>query len=123
MEVNNASEFYVEVDGAKKPDVPQNPKPLTGNIEIGALYSVKFSVDEQFYRGKVLKETGPNKYHVQYIDYGNYESVQKSSIYLLPENLRNVKSPLYRCSLYGIDSISEEGLHIIKDHLNVELTA
>lgn len=30
-EVINANEFYLELDGAKKPDVPQNPKPLTAN--------------------------------------------------------------------------------------------
>lgn len=37
--------------------------------------------------------------------------------------MKTLKSSLYRCSLYGVDSITAEGLSIIKDHLNVELKA
>ncbi len=40
---------------------------------------------------------------------------------MLPENLKTTKSSLYRCSLYGIDGISGEGLAILKDYLNAEL--
>ncbi len=88
---------------------------------MGGLYAVKFSSDDQYYRAKILKETGPGKYYVQYIDYGNYEAVTKASIGLLPENLKTTKSPLYRCSLFGVDSITAEGLNIIKDYLNIGL--
>lgn len=45
---------------------------------------MKFSSDEQYYRAKILKETAPGKYHVHYIDFGNYEVVLKASIALLP---------------------------------------
>lgn len=96
---------------------------MTGNVEVGALYAVKFSSDQQYYRARILKEAGPGKYHVQYIDYGNYEVVPKASIGLLPENLKAVKSPLYRCGLYGVEAITGEGLSILKDYLNVGLKA
>lgn len=68
-----------------------------------------------------MKELAGGKYNVQFIDYGNYENVAKGSIGVLPENLKGAKSPLYRCSLYGLDGITGEGLNIIKDYLNVEL--
>lgn len=70
-----------------------------------------------------MKELAGGKYSVHYVDYGNSEIVTKASISLLPENLKAIKSSLYRCSLYGVDSISAEGLNIIKDYLNVELKA
>lgn len=44
LEVTNAAEFYLEPANAKRPNVPQNPKPV-GQVEIGALYASKFSVD------------------------------------------------------------------------------
>jgi hypothetical protein len=40
--------------------------------------------DDVYYRGKILKEAGANKYSVHYIDYGNYETVTKSNLGLLP---------------------------------------
>ena len=69
-----------------------------------------------------MKELGANKYNVKYIDYGNYETANKDAIGVLPENLKGIKSPLYRCLLYDIENITAEGLNIIKDHINVELT-
>ena len=85
------------------------------------MYAVKFSVDGQYYRAKILKELGGSKYNVKYVDYGNYETANKDAIGLLPENLKGFKSPLYRCSLFGLEGITSEGLTIIKDHINAEL--
>lgn len=120
-EIVSANEFYLDVPNAKKPEVPQNPKPVTGSIEVGGLYAGQFSSDEQYYRARILKEVAGGKYHVQYIDYGNYETIPKASIGLLPENLKAAKSSLYKASLYGISGITGEGLNILKDYLNVEV--
>lgn len=120
MEAINASELYLEVDGAAKPNVPQNPQ-AAAKVEVGQLYAVKFTVDGQYYRAKILKELAGNKYNVHYIDYGNYENAAKGAICVLPENLKGFKSPLYKCSLYGIEGITGEGLSIIRDYVNAEL--
>ncbi len=84
---------------------------------------MKFSVDGQYYRAKILKELAGSKYNVKYVDYGNYETANKDAIGLLPENLKGFKSPLYRCSLYGVEGITAEGLTIIKDYINADLLA
>ena len=62
-----------------------------------------------------------NKYHVLYIDYGNYETISKNDMGQLPEEAKGPKSPLYRCSLYGVDNLSGEGLNILKDYIGAEL--
>lgn len=116
LEVSSATEFYLEPSIAKRPNVPQNPKAVTGPIEVGSLYACKFSVDQTYYRAKVLREVG-NKYHVFYQDYGNYETVTKDRLGILPEELKTQKSPLFRCSLYGVDSVTPEGLNILKDFI------
>ena len=38
---------------------------------MGGLYTGKFTADDEYYRAKVIKEAGANKYQVLYIDYGN----------------------------------------------------
>lgn len=119
LEVTNAEEFYLEPDNAKRPNVPQDPKPV-GPIEVGGLYACKFTVDETYYRAKVVKEVG-NKYHVRYIDFGNYETIGKDRFGQLPEEMKGTKSPLYRCGLYGVDSVTNEGLNILKDCIGAEL--
>jgi hypothetical protein len=43
------------------------------------------------------------------VDYGNYDTVPKNKIGELPENLKKEKFPIYRCALYGLDGVSEEG--------------
>ena len=45
LEVQNADEFYLEPDNAKRPNVPQNPKPV-GQVDVGGLYVGKFTADD-----------------------------------------------------------------------------
>ncbi len=52
IEVKSRYEFYVEPDGSKRVEVPQNPKPAE-KVTVGGLFAVEF--DGEFYRGKVLK--------------------------------------------------------------------
>lgn len=52
IEVKSRNEFYVEPDGCKRVEVPQNPK-LVEKVQVGGLFAVEF--DGSFYRGKVLR--------------------------------------------------------------------
>jgi hypothetical protein len=52
IEVKSRYEFYVEPDGCKRVDVPQQPK-LVEKVQVGSVYAVEF--DGSFYRGRVLK--------------------------------------------------------------------
>lgn len=56
-----------------------------------------------------------------YIDYGNTETIGKDRLGFLPEELKSVKSPLYKCGLFGVDNVSVEGLNIFKDYLGASL--
>ncbi len=91
-----------------------------GPIEVGSLYACKFTADETFYRAKVVRDLG-NKYHVCYIDYGNFETIGKDRFGQLPEELKGAKSPLYRCGLFGVEAVTKEGLNILKDYTGVQL--
>lgn len=77
IEVKSRNEFYVEPDGCKRVNVPQNPKPVE-KVQVGGIYAVEF--DGEYYRGKILKEASNGKYHVFFVDYGNYDTVPKSKI-------------------------------------------
>ena len=120
LEVASSSEFYLEPENAKRPNVPQKPQPA-GTVEVGGIYAGKFSVDQTFYRAKVTGQYGNNKYQVFYLDYGNSEIISKENIGQLPEELKTAKSPLYRCSLYGVDNVTNEGLNILKEFVGAQL--
>ncbi len=80
--------------------MPQKPQPAT-TFEIGGIYNAKFT-DDIYYRARIVREAGRDKYYVHFIDYGNYDQVTKANIGTLSEDLKKVKSPLYKCSLYGV---------------------
>lgn len=77
IEVKSRNEFYVEPDGCKRVNVPQNPKPVE-KVQVGGIYAVEF--DGEYYRGKILKEALNGKYQVFFVDYGNYDTVPKAKI-------------------------------------------
>ncbi len=81
IEIRSRYEFYVEPDGCKRVDVPQEPKPVE-KVQIGGLYAAEF--DGAFYRGKVLKEASNGRYQVFFVDYGNYDTVPKNKLGELP---------------------------------------
>jgi hypothetical protein len=119
LEVISAHEFYLEEENAKRPDVPQKPQAAT-SFEIDGIYNAKFT-DDVYYRARIVKESGKEKYYVHFIDYGNYDHVSKANIGTLSEDLKKVKSPLYKCSLFGVDGLTNEALHILKDFIGANL--
>lgn len=60
-------------------------------------------------------------FEVFFIDYGNYDVVHRSKIGLLDEAQKKVKSPLFHCSLYGLEGFTKEAENILKDYINAEM--
>lgn len=55
-----------------------------------------------------------------FVDYGNYEVVNKQSIGILEDNVKKLKSPLFRCSLYGLQELTKEAENMLKDSLEAK---
>lgn len=112
-------QLYLESAGCKKPEVPQKGTQAQ-NIKVGELYAAEFTVDGVYYRARVVRESKKG-YEVFFIDYGNYDVVQKSKICILDEALKKIKSPLFHCSLYGLEGFTREAQNILKDYINVNM--
>lgn len=91
-------------------------------MNIGEIYSARFT-DDVFYRARILKELPGGKYYLQYVDYGNYDRVEKKNIGMISEELRKVKSSLYRCSLFGVEGVTVRGEELFKEYIGAELVA
>lgn len=48
--------------------------------KVGTLVCGRFTEDDQYYRAKILQITSDGQYRVQYVDYGNSETLPKSRI-------------------------------------------
>ena len=76
-------------------------------IESGTLCLAMFSDDLEWYRAKVtsikkIPETNEVQYNVFFIDYGNSETVEYSSLAIMPANMLEIKPLAIRTSLAGI---------------------
>lgn len=58
---------------------------------IGEVCAAKFKEDQQWYRAKVEKVSGPN-IHVLYIDYGNRDIISANECASLPQSFKNDRS-------------------------------
>eukprot|EP00794_Sanderia_malayensis_P016626 gene16626-18316_t len=67
-------------------ECPQLEK-LSGSLPYGKLFACKFSVDDMWYRCKIEKQFPGQKLKIRYIDYGNNETVDQSSLVILPASL------------------------------------
>lgn len=54
---------------------------------IGEIIGAKSTLDDNFYRGRVLKKNDDSTYSVQYIDFGDKDNVSLSNIFELPQDL------------------------------------
>ncbi|XP_066303854.1 serine/threonine-protein kinase 31-like isoform X2 [Branchiostoma lanceolatum] len=64
--------------------------PLTLPPKPRKLYGAKFSEDQQWYRCKVINMVSDNQALVQYVDYGNTETVQWQEIRMLPPDFASI---------------------------------
>jgi len=93
-EIEDASKFYIQVLGPEQKQLEELMKNLTllqqkdlsepYNPVVGELVIAKFTEDEGWYRGKILKKTPEGEYDVFYVDYGNFETLSNSRIRQIP---------------------------------------
>lgn len=53
---------------------------------IGQIVGAQSTLDDGFYRGKVLKKIDDNTYLIQYIDFGDKDNVPSSKIFEIPKD-------------------------------------
>ncbi|XP_049615245.1 tudor domain-containing protein 1 isoform X2 [Syngnathus scovelli] len=80
----------------------QNFRPAPGSV-----CCAQFSVDQQWYRAKVLAYTSEERICVDYIDYGNSEDVHISCLRPISSSLLALPMQAIPCSLAGIQPVGE----------------
>lgn len=122
--INSIDDFYIQLSGcdddlAKLGDQIDTTVNDSVNLNIiqdlkpSLLVLAKFSDDELYYRGIVSHVDNDNdKCTVIFTDYGNSESIDKSFIFELSQQLQQAQYFAYRCKLYA-DSIN--------DHSNIAI--
>ncbi|ELT94759.1 hypothetical protein CAPTEDRAFT_205311 [Capitella teleta] len=75
---------------------------LSDQPNMTKIYGCKYSVDDSWYRCKVLRYLNINESEVLYLDFGNQEEVMNSSICELPPALTAKKPIATRHMLYGL---------------------
>eukprot|EP00117_Sycon_ciliatum_P006650 scpid20657/ scgid2106/ Tudor domain-containing protein 1; Cancer/testis antigen 41.1 len=65
----------------------------------GSFCCVQYSVDAQWYRGKILDLTGKHHATVQFVDYGNCEEVKLTKLYHIPPEYQKLPCQALHCCL------------------------
>jgi staphylococcal nuclease domain-containing protein 1 len=97
-DISDASRFYIRVqngsDYAKIESEmsrfnPAKYEDLEKPIKKGTICAARFSVDQKWYRAKVLGSLGKGELEVQFLDFGNTEAVNANTgdLKRLPESL------------------------------------
>ena len=89
--MNQMFEYYEELSGQQE----QMSKP-----SVGEFCAAKFTLDDGWYRAKVLEVQGSNV-SVLYIDYGNSETLSLSRLKVLNSKFHSLPSQAIDCSLSG----------------------
>lgn len=76
---------------------------LRGPLEKGMVCCAKFSVDNCWYRS-VIGDVRGGKVQVRFVDYGNSDLVQTSSIKAITPDLLNTPMQVFACKLKGLQS-------------------
>uniref|UniRef100_A0A2H8TG30 Tudor domain-containing protein 1 n=1 Tax=Melanaphis sacchari TaxID=742174 RepID=A0A2H8TG30_9HEMI len=80
-------------------------KPIDRPLVIGQIVGAQSTLDDSFYRGKVLKKMDDVTYSIQFIDFGDKDNVPMSKIFEIPTDFM-VSSTIVRINLKGIKSHS-----------------
>ncbi len=84
------------------------------DIRVGSIYSVRFSEDDYFYRGRVeeirsaVRGEG-NEYKIVFIDYGNSEVASRQAIYQISDKLLNIPPQAFKCRLRHLVTQGSDG--------------
>ncbi len=90
-------------------------------IKKGTICASKFSVDNSWYRSKILRPLGKGEYEVEFIDFGNIDVVSQDDLKLLPQKILDFEPQAKQCSLAYInvhkigDKFIEQGAQIIQE--------
>ncbi|CAD5117927.1 DgyrCDS6672 [Dimorphilus gyrociliatus] len=85
------------------------------HAEAGMFCIVKFSEDKCYYRAKVISG-GPKKATIQFIDFGNYDEVSVSDLFVLVDGLTS-RSLCIKCALNDVNekSSTEKFINLTKN--------
>jgi staphylococcal nuclease domain-containing protein 1 len=97
-DITDASRFYVRINsGSDYSKIefelnrfnPSLHEDLEKPIKKGTICAARFKLDDNWYRAKVLGGVGKGEYEVQFIDFGNSDTVNGNSgdLKKLPDNL------------------------------------
>ncbi|XP_019639416.1 PREDICTED: serine/threonine-protein kinase 31-like [Branchiostoma belcheri] len=96
-------QFSAELQG-----VCAQGRPLTTPPQPSQLYGAKFSEDQQWYRCRVINMVSDDQALVQYVDYGNRETVQWREIRQLPIDFASLPPYAESYRLSGMVSTGQE---------------
>lgn len=71
--------------------------PVLEKLETGKVCLAKFSVDEAWYRGRIVKEN-----RIEFVDYGNEEEVEVANVRILPEEFTYLPQMSISVSLHDV---------------------
>ncbi|XP_061180909.1 uncharacterized protein LOC133189557 [Saccostrea echinata] len=110
--VKSPSKIYLQKEGCEEPLETMTAKlqqsvgacSLLANPKPGQICGMIYSEDKAWYRG-VIEEINAGKAKVRFIDYGNSEEVETSSLKNLPSEFASLPPFAYACSLCGVSSL------------------
>ena len=66
-------------------------------IKKSTVCAARFKLDENWYRAKVLRGVGKNQYEVEFIDFGNSDTVNGDEMRRLPKDLLDIEAQAKEC--------------------------
>lgn len=66
-------------------------------IKQGTLCAARFKLDDNWYRAMVLRGVGKNQYEVEFIDFGNSDTVSGEDLKRLPQELIAIERTAKQC--------------------------
>lgn len=113
--VKSPSRIYLQKDGCEGSleSMTANLQEVMGNCSSlvnprsGQICGTVYSEDKAWYRG-VIEEVNTGKAKIRFIDYGNSEEAEISSLKVLPSELALLPPFAYPCSLHGVSPLEGE---------------
>lgn len=113
--VKSPSRIYLQKDGCEGSleSMTANLQEVMGNCSSlvnprsGQICGTMYSEDKAWYRG-VIEEVNAGKAKIRFIDYGNSEEAEISSLKVLPSELALLPPFAYPCSLHGVSPLEGE---------------
>lgn len=110
---------YAKVEAEMDRFDPISAESLEKPIKKGTICASKFSVDDKWYRSRVLHTLGKGLYEVEFIDFGNVDEVSADDLKRLPQKLVDFEPQAKLCTLSYIrvnknaGKFAEEGAKIV----------